>query len=141
MKLVGRIAAVVSAVVLSGTASVLVSSQAQADTLCPEGYMCMYEKANYGGGRYILPRLASGAPCDADFRGKKFDNGNALDNHVSSFRNLTPWAVTLSTGPGTSSPVTRVISARQQAPGLDPLPAEGSLIPAVYLDDFLSSAC
>ncbi|GLY28866.1 peptidase inhibitor family I36 protein [Kineosporia sp. NBRC 101731] len=141
MKLVGRIAAVVSAVALSATASVAVSSQAQADSLCPEGYMCMYEKADYGGGRYVLPRAADGAPCDKDFRGKKFDNGNALDNHVSSFRNLTPWAVLLSTGPGTSSPVQYMVSQRQQAPRLDPLPAQGSLIPAIYLDDFISSAC
>nr|WP_269811278.1 peptidase inhibitor family I36 protein [Kineosporia rhizophila] len=61
---------------------------AQAASTCPPKSLCLFEKPNFQGGMFVVGHDDQfGSPCDRYLVDNKFDNGNAVDEHVSSIKN------------------------------------------------------
>lgn len=69
----------------------LLASPANAAYVCGAGQVCLYQNAGYTGSVYVVPKiqLSNGlwTACQKSLVGKKFNNGDALDNNVSSVVN------------------------------------------------------
>lgn len=109
-----RAFAVVGALAAAGALTAVAAPSASADDLahCPSKSFCLFENANFGGGRIVFPAPGTnGFPssgyefCHFKTDGLTYNNGHSVDNSASSMVNNSTRTVLLWRNDGCSGNV------------------------------------
>lgn len=120
---------------VASAASLVAASPALAAYTCQSGQVCVYQNTNLTGSVYIVP-----SGCDVYFAGKKFANGDPLDDNASSITNLSGSAARLFES--VNSQVNYyVMRGGETLLDLRYVPASGTLFPGGNYDNTLSGVC